>query len=45
MWIGTAVMFPLSIWLTYKATKEAQLVDRDTYLLQWNKLLKKLRIR
>lgn len=45
MWMGTALMFPLSIWLTYKAAKEAQLVDRDTYILQWNKFLKKLRIR
>jgi lipopolysaccharide export system permease protein len=44
MWMGTAVMLPLSIFLTYKATKEATLVDKDAYILFFQKLLRALRI-
>jgi len=32
LWLSTMLMFPLSIWLTYKASREAVLFDRDTYL-------------
>ncbi len=32
MWMSTLMMFPLSIWLTWKASREAVLFDRDTYL-------------
>lgn len=32
LWMSTLLMFPLSIWLTYKASREAVLFDRDTYL-------------
>jgi lipopolysaccharide export system permease protein len=32
MWMSTLLMFPLSIWLTWKASREAVLFDRDTYL-------------
>lgn len=29
MWVSTALLLPLSFWITYKATKEAVLFDRD----------------
>jgi len=32
LWLSTSLMLPLSIFLTYKASKEAVLFDRDTYL-------------
>lgn len=31
MWMSTMVLLPISIWLTYKATKEAALLDSDNY--------------
>lgn len=31
MWMSTLVLLPISIWLTYKATKEAALLDPDRY--------------
>lgn len=31
MWMSTMVLLPISIWLTYKATKEAALLDSDGY--------------
>jgi lipopolysaccharide export system permease protein len=38
MWMSTAVLLPLSIWLTIKASKEAVLMDKDNY----TRLLKKV---
>jgi lipopolysaccharide export system permease protein len=31
MWISTVILLPLSIWITYKATKESTLVDKDKF--------------
>ncbi len=31
IWMSTALLFPISIWLTYKATKEAALLDKEVY--------------
>lgn len=31
MWISTALLLPMSFWITYKATKEAVLFDRDGF--------------
>jgi len=31
MWMSTIVLLPISIWLTYKSTKEAALFERDSY--------------
>ncbi|MFY8137155.1 MAG: LptF/LptG family permease [Flavobacteriales bacterium] len=31
MWLSTALFLPLSVWLTYKASKEAALLDKDIY--------------
>ncbi|MCC6599127.1 MAG: LptF/LptG family permease [Crocinitomicaceae bacterium] len=45
MWLSTAFMLPLSIWLTYKATKEAALVERDTYIAALNRVLVFLKLR
>ncbi|MEM9053304.1 MAG: LptF/LptG family permease [Bacteroidota bacterium] len=31
MWMSSAILFPISLFLTYKAAKDAALFDRDTY--------------
>lgn len=38
MWLSTLVLLPVSIWLTYKATKEAALLDGDRYRSAFQKL-------
>lgn len=38
MWLASAVLLPLGIFLTYKATTDAPILDADS----WNKVLKKL---
>jgi lipopolysaccharide export system permease protein len=45
MWMSTALLMPLSIWLTYKASKEATLVDKEAYIKFFNKILVFLRIK
>jgi lipopolysaccharide export system permease protein len=45
MWMSTALLMPLSIWLTYKASKEATLVDKEAYIKFFNKVLIFLRIK
>jgi len=45
MWMSTFLLLPLSIWITYKATKEAQLVDKEIYLRGLQKVLEFLRLR
>lgn len=39
MWMSTIVLLPISIWLTYKATKEAALLDGDRYKIFFQKIL------
>lgn len=38
MWLASVVLLPLGIFLTYKATTDAPILDADS----WNKVLKKL---
>jgi lipopolysaccharide export system permease protein len=38
MWMSTAILLPLSIWLTLKASKEAVLMDKDNYSRWFKKL-------
>jgi hypothetical protein len=45
MWMSTDFLMPLSIWLTYKASKEATLVDKEAYIKFFNKILVFLRIK
>ena len=45
MWISTVVFFPLSIWITWKATREATLLDRDAYIRKFNRIFEILRLR
>ncbi|MFZ4785904.1 MAG: LptF/LptG family permease [Flavobacteriales bacterium] len=45
MWMSTAILMPLSIWLTYKASKEATLVDKESYIKFFNRILVFLRIK
>lgn len=43
MWISTAVLLPISIWITYKASKEAVLFNRDGYMQFFQRVSRLLR--
>jgi lipopolysaccharide export system permease protein len=45
MWISTLVLLPFSLWITFRATKEAALLDRDAYVRTINKVLEKLKLK
>jgi hypothetical protein len=45
MWISTLVLLPLSLWITFRATKEAALLDRDAYVRVINKLLEVFKLK
>ena len=45
MWISTVVFLPLSFWITWKATREATLLDRDAYIRRFNRIFEFLRLR
>nr|WP_310994385.1 LptF/LptG family permease [Aequorivita sp. S2608] len=38
-WLSTAIMFPLSVWLTYRATTDQGIFDFDSFLQRIGKLL------
>jgi lipopolysaccharide export system permease protein len=38
MWLSSMILFPISIFLTYKAAKDAALFDREAYIKIWNKV-------
>nr|NQU92088.1 YjgP/YjgQ family permease [Bacteroidota bacterium] len=38
MWLASAVLFPLGVFLTYKATTDSPILDADS----WNKFFKKI---
>ncbi len=40
-WLSTAIMLPLSIWLTYRATTDQGIIDIDSFLQRIGKLFKK----
>lgn len=37
-WLSTAIMFPLSIWLTYRATTDQGIFDMDAFLQKLGRL-------
>jgi lipopolysaccharide export system permease protein len=45
IWISTLVLLPFSLWITFRATKEAALLDRDAYVRTFNKVLEKLKLK
>lgn len=45
MWISTLVLLPFSLWITFRATKEAALLDRDVYVRAMNKILVRLKLK
>ena len=45
MWMSTAVLLPLSIWLTYKASREAVMFDKDNYAKWIQKLVRMVGIK
>lgn len=40
-WLSTAIMLPLSIWLTYRATTDQGIFDIDSFLQRFSRLFKK----
>ncbi|MBX2829013.1 MAG: LptF/LptG family permease [Flavobacteriaceae bacterium] len=40
-WLSTFIMFPLGIWLTYRATTDQGIFDMDAFLQRFNFLKKK----
>ncbi len=40
-WLSTVIMFPLGIWLTYRATTDQGIFDMDAFLQRFNFLKKK----
>lgn len=40
MWMSTALLFPLSIYLTYKAANDAKVLDRDTYVKLYDRVVR-----
>ena len=40
MWLSVAVLFPLGLWLTYKASRDSVLFSRDAYADLWKRILK-----
>ena len=45
IWMSTVVLLPLSLWITFRATKEAALLDRDAYVKTFGKILEFLRLK
>lgn len=44
MWMSSAILFPIAVFLTYKAAKDAALFDRDVYIRffeRWARLFAK----
>lgn len=41
MWISTLAVFPVGLFLTYKAATDSPLLDSDAYHRAWEKLLRK----
>lgn len=42
MWLSSFVLLPIGIFLTYKAVKDAPLLDAEEYTRIWNKMNQKL---
>jgi lipopolysaccharide export system permease protein len=42
VWLPTLVLFPIAIYLTYKATNDSNLLNVEWYIIQYNKLKTKL---
>jgi lipopolysaccharide export system permease protein len=43
MWISTAILVPVSIWLTIKAANDSVILYIDTYFVWWKKLTEGVR--
>lgn len=43
MWMASAVLLPLGIFLSYKATRDSAIFDRDSYINMLRRILKRLK--
>ncbi len=37
MWMSSFVLFPIGVFLTYKAANDSSIMDKDAYIKVWNK--------
>ena len=44
MWMATAILLPVGIFLSYKATRDSALFDRDSYINLIKKIIKRVRL-
>lgn len=40
MWLSSAILFPLGVFLTYKATTDSTIMNTDTYTILYQKIIK-----
>ena len=43
MWISTAILVPVSIWLTIKAANDSVILNIETYFVWWKKWTDRVR--
>jgi lipopolysaccharide export system permease protein len=43
VWLPTLVLFPIAVYLTYKATNDSNLLNVEWYIIQYNKVKARLR--
>jgi lipopolysaccharide export system permease protein len=39
MWMSVAVLFPLGLWLTYKASRDSVLFNKEAYTAAWRRIV------
>jgi len=44
MWLSSAVLLPIGIFLTYKAVTDSALFNSENYTRIWNSLVQKIKI-
>lgn len=43
MWMGTLILIPVSVFLTYKASRDSAIMDKDAYIKFWKKVIARFR--
>jgi lipopolysaccharide export system permease protein len=43
MWLSTAILLPIGIWLTYKSMTDSSLMNMDTYTIFFRKVKRRFR--
>ncbi|MBA7628653.1 hypothetical protein ES703_36148 [subsurface metagenome] len=43
MWLSSAILLPIGIWLTYKSMTDSPLMNMETYYLFFRKIRRRIR--